>query len=207
MDNAAVCALLEMAPNLFAADGGGAASARAAGHWPQAVIGDMDSLDAPLRRDLEAAGVALMPVAEQDSTDFEKCLQRLRAPLILCLGFTGGRLDHELAALHALAAFPAQPAILVGARDVIFRVPPALELDLAAGTRVSLFPMGPARGASSGLKWPIDGIDFAPGVRIGTSNCALGPVSLRIARGEMLVILPRRCLPEAARGLRAAHGG
>ena len=71
--------------------------------------------------------------------------------------------------------------------------PPRLTLPLMPGTRVSLYPMGPARGTSQGLEWPIDGILFAPGGRVGTSNRATGLVSLRM-EGPMLVMLPRSCL-------------
>ncbi len=74
------------------------------------------------------------------------------------------------------------------------------------GTRVSLYPMGPARGSSQGLEWPIDGIDFAPGQRVGTSNRATGLVSLRV-QGPMLLMLPRDCLGTVADGDAALRGG
>jgi thiamine pyrophosphokinase len=181
-----------MAPVLVAADGG-ANVAIAAGRVPDAVIGDFDSIDAATRAAIPAE--RLHHVAEQESTDFEKCLQRISAPLILALGFTGARIDHELAIWNVLARRREPRCIVLGHSDVVFVAPPRLALDLVPGTRVSLFPMAPVRGESSGLRWPIGGIGFAPDGRSGTSNEATGRVELNLDGGAMLVILPRAAFP------------
>ncbi|WP_439116588.1 thiamine diphosphokinase [Paracoccus liaowanqingii] len=181
---------LAVAPLLVAADGG-ADRALSLGRRPDWVIGDLDSLS-DAARDLVPAG-RLLEVAEQDSTDFTKCLDRIAAPLIVAVGFAGLRLDHTLAALTALVQPGAPLVVMLAPDDVVLACPPRLELPLRAGTRVSLFPMGPARGTSRGLEWPIDGIDLAPGGRVGTSNRALGPVALQI-EGQVLLMLPRDCL-------------
>ena len=179
-----------VAPLLVAADGG-ADRALELGRMPDWVIGDLDSVS-----DRGRAAVPpdrLLHVAEQDSTDFVKCLTRIKAPVVMAVGFAGLRLDHTLAALTALVAQDVGRVIMIASDDVIFAAPPSVTLPLMPGTRVSLYPMGPAGGTSSGLEWPIDDIDFAPGGRVGTSNRATGLVSLRID-GPMLVILPRECL-------------
>lgn len=181
---------LDHAPCLVAADGG-ANAAVAAGRIPRRVIGDMDSIDSATR--LQLGQDRLWHVAEQDSTDFAKCLQRIDAPLILGLGFLGGRLDHTLAAFSDLVREP-RPCILIGARDVVFAAPRCLSLPVKEGTRVSLFPMAPVTGRSRGLEWPIDGIAFAPNGRGGTSNCAKEKVDLHFDEAGMLVLLPRDCL-------------
>ena len=181
---------MTIAPVLVAADGG-ADRALELGRLPDWVIGDLDSIS-----DRGRAAVPpdrLLHVAEQDSTDFVKCLTRIDAPIVMAVGFAGLRLDHTLAALTALVAQDVPRVIMIASDDVIFVAPPRVTLPLMPGTRVSLYPMGPARGTSSGLEWPIDGIDFAPGGRVGTSNRATGLVSLRI-QGKMLVILPRKSL-------------
>ena len=191
---------LRLAPEAVAADGGGNL-ALPGGRRFRAVIGDMDSLRDPAA--LADAGVALHPIAEQDSTDLEKCLYSVEAPLFLGLGFLGGRLDHQLAAMSALARHPAQQVVLLGGEDICFLCPPALELDLAAGTRVSLFPMGPVAGLrSDGLRWSVAGLDFAPCGRIGTSNEALGgPMRIAFDAPGMLVILPSSSLAHVAQRL------
>ena len=104
-----------------------------------------------------------------------------------------------------LAARADRPCILIGREDVVFHAPPRLALDLAAGTRVSLFPLRPVTGQSTGLRWPIHGIDFTPGGRVGTSNEALATeVKLEMDGPGMLVILPRDCLDAAVRAVLAA---
>ncbi len=189
---------LALAPCLVAADGG-ADRALALGHMPEAVIGDFDSISPAARAAI--ASERLHPIAEQDSTDFGKCLRHVAAPFYLALGFSGGRLDHTLAALSELAARPHQTVVLIGSEDVAFRAPAELALDLAPGTRLSLYPMGRVRGRSTGLRWPIEGLALAPAGRIGTSNEATGPVQIT-ASGPLLVLLPRRCLDVALAGLR-----
>ena len=93
---------------VIAADGGADALLKI-GRRPDLVIGDMDSAG-PLPDDLPQ-----LPLDGQDDTDFEKCLSRIHAPLIVGLGFLEGRLDHTLAAIHALMALPHdRPVMLVG---------------------------------------------------------------------------------------------
>lgn len=187
---------LALAPVLMAADGG-ADAALGLGHMPDAVVGDFDSLS-PLAR----ASIPLdrqFPVEEQELTDFGKCLSRLQAPFVLGLGLTGPRLDHFLAVLSQLAHAP-MPCLVLGPDEVIFRCPAQLDLALAPGLRVSLWPLAPVRAWSAGLQWPLSGLDLRPEGRIGTSNRALGPVSLR-AEGPLLVLLPREALGAVLAGL------
>ncbi|MBN2906102.1 MAG: thiamine diphosphokinase [Rhodobacteraceae bacterium] len=204
VDSRALGQALALAPVLVAADGG-ADAALAAGHMPRLVIGDFDSISAAARAAIPA--VRQHPIAEQDSTDFEKCLRAVTAPLILGLGLLGARLDHQLAALNTLVRYPDRRCVLVGAKDLCFHCPANLRLDLPVGTRVSLFPLAPVTGQSEGLRWPIGGIGFAPGGRIGTSNAASGPVRLRMAGPGMAVIVPRAHLAEVARALMPGGGG
>lgn len=192
LDPADLRIALGHAPKLVAADSG-ADQALAAGETPLAVIGDMDSISDSARQKLADR---FFPVAEQDSTDFEKCLQRVEAGFILAVGFTGARLDHSLAALTVLCRYGDRKIILLAEDDVIFLAPPKLDLDLEAGVRVSLFPMGEVEGRSTGLVWPIDGLRFSPGERIGTSNRAEGPVTIE-SRGPLLIMLPKDQLSQA----------
>lgn len=196
---------LRRAPVLVAADGG-ADRALALGHAPRAVIGDFDSISPAARQRLAGR---LFPVAEQETTDFDKALRGISAPFLLAVGVAGGRVDHELAVLSGLlrhqAAGGRMPCLLIGAQDVIFAAPPALDLRLRPGDRLSLFPMAPVTGRSHGLHWPIDGLALAPDGRIGTSNRVSDPVvRLEFDSPGMLVILPRARLDAALRGLRGA---
>jgi thiamine pyrophosphokinase len=107
--------------------------------------------------------------------------------------------------MNALVKVAAVPVVLVGGDDLCFLCPAELAIDLPAGTRVSLFPMGPVRGRSEGLLWPVDGLAFDPTGRIGTSNAATGgPVRLAFDAPRMLVILPAGLLAPVVDRLRGA---
>ncbi len=191
-------ACLARAPATVAADGG-AGALLAAGRLPDAVIGDLDSLPAEDRARIPA--IRVHRVAEQDSTDFEKCLARIEAPFVLAVGFLGGRADHALAALSVLARGVGPTCVLVSETDALCHAPQRLDLDLPPGARVSLFPMASVTGVSEGLRWPIEGLAFAPSGRVGTSNEALGPVRLALDGPGMLVIVARAGLGALLAGL------
>ena len=180
---------MALAPVLAAADSG-AGALLARGHMPEAVFGDFDSI-----AESDAARIPpgrLFRVEEQDSTDFHKALSRIEAPLVLAVGFLGARVDHQLAVLNTLVQVNRPPCLLLGPHEVIFHLPPAFALDMVAGETVSLFPLLPVAGRSEGLEWPIDGLAFAPGGQIGTSNRALGPVRIEMEGPGMIALLPRR---------------
>jgi len=192
-------AAVALAPGIAAADGG-ARLVLEAGFVPRAVIGDFDSLDAATRARLDPD--TLFEVGEQDSTDFEKALTRIDAPLVLAVGFTGARVDHELAVLHALLRFAHRPCVLLAEHEVILHCPPRLELEMAAGETVSLFPLQAVSGRSSGLRWPIDGLAMAPGRQIGTSNRARGGrVILEMDGPGMILLVPRARLAAVTQAL------
>lgn len=194
---------LSLAPSLVAADGGANRLAEL-GHTPEAIIGDMDSLAAPLRaRWLDR----MHHIPEQDSTDFDKCLRSIDASLTLALGFTGARLDHTLSAMTALVRHGRSNVIVLSGQDICFLAPPRLDLPITVGARVSLFPLGPVQGRSQGLYWPIDGIDFTPSAIIGTSNRASADrITLDLIAPCMLVLLERDMLVPVSDLLRSARG-
>lgn len=181
-------AALALAPVCVAADSG----ARLALHLGvdlAAVIGDMDSILPEDKARIPPGQFHHIP--EQDSTDFDKALRHLSAPLVIAIGFSGGKIDHELAALNTLVRRCHQRVVMLRDEEIVFLCPPDLSLPTTAGMRVSLFPMGPVRGRSRGLHWPIDDIDFAPDTRVGTSNRASGAMRLEVDAPCMLCILPK----------------
>ncbi|MEM1382212.1 MAG: thiamine diphosphokinase [Pseudomonadota bacterium] len=184
-----------IAPDLIAADGA-ADRLAALGYAPAAVVGDMDSLADPDR--WRSGPVPFVEIAEQNSTDFEKCLGAIDAPVYLAAGFTGRRVDHMLAAFHALLSHMPKVVTMIGEEEVIALMPPGrvLRFDLAAGARVSFFPLLSATGTySAGLVWPIDGLNMAPGRQIGTSNAAAAArVEVGFDGPGVLVMLERAAL-------------
>jgi len=194
---AALARALRFAPVIVGADGGADRLLRL-NTAPLAVIGDLDSITPAARARLADR---LFPIAEQESTDFDKALRSIKAPFVLGLGFAGARLDHSLAVLNALVRQPQQRCLIFGPKDVTFLAPREISLNLPVGTRLSMFPMGQVTGNSTGLRWPIAGLRFAPDGMIGTSNeVSARQVQLRFDADNMLIILPLFALPAVLAG-------
>lgn len=181
-------AALNIAPQLICADGG----ANLAFDWgikPIGIIGDLDSVDGVAA---QAKNVPMMYIDNQNSTDLEKCLSTLSADLVIGVGFLGGRIDHELAALNAICKHPHKTVVLIGAEDIVFRVPSQFKVALPSDTRVSLFPLTKAQAKSVGLRWTLDGLLFSPTGQNGCSNSANGgEVAIHVLDGDIIGILPR----------------
>lgn len=203
VDRELLTEVLKLAPDVVAADGG-ANHMSAFDHPIQRIIGDLDSLT-----NLEVwreSGTKIDHVMEQDSTDFEKCVQLLTENHLICVGFLGGRLDHELAALKTLVNYPQRLILMLGREDAVVHCPRDISLDLPVGTRLSLFPMGPLKALhSEGLRWPLNGLEFSPMGQIGTSNEVTGPVRISLDREGMVLMVPRAEWRALQRGLIAAH--
>jgi len=191
---------LAFAPYLIAADGG-AEMVLNYGNTPKKVIGDFDSINRGVLAKIPPADQH--HVSEQDSTDFEKCLTGVIAPLILGVGFLGARLDHQLSGLNVLVRHIGSPCILIGEQDLIFHLNTEISLQLEIGTRVSLFPMATVHCQSKGLEWPVDQLEMAPSGAISISNgAAETTIWLRPAGPGLLVVLPKACLPAVIRALK-----
>ncbi len=190
---------MSVAPGLVAADGG-AARITSEGLQATSVIGDFDSLPRSLLPSL--GDTRLQQVGEQDTTDFDKCVRMTEVDLLVGVGVLSPALDHALAALHVLLKYRWRKIILLRKPDICMLCPPELTLRLPADERVSLFPMAEVQGLSKGLAWPIDGIDFSPHTRVGTSNrVSTGPVRLRFSSPGMLMILSDKFLEIVAKAL------
>ena len=191
--------------NTIVAADGGAVPVMDSGHMPDAVIGDFDSLNGAYRDRIPSD--RLFPIREQVSTDFDKALRSIVAPLVLGAGFLGGRLDHQLAVLNSLVRLPDRPCILLGEREVVFHAPPRIELKLTPGDVVSLFPFQRVTGRSRGLEWPIDELVLEPTGRVGTSNRALAKVELSVDAPGLLIIVPRDALDEVMQAFLSGQTG
>lgn len=185
---------------VIAADGG-AANARRLGLWPTVVIGDMDSIDAGLRTELENAGTEFVrhPV-KKDATDLELALRhavRAEADRITLVGAFGGRTDQTLANVFLLTAdFLAGVRIhLVGAAWEAWVVRDGVTFAGEVGDVVSLIPLSPrvTRVTTEGLYWPLDGADMVFASTLGISNQMLADnAGVEIADGILLVVHGRK---------------
>lgn len=132
---------------LIAVDGG-YNHMKAAGITPHLLVGDLDSLDARLVKNLEDSGVDIHKYRpEKDETDLEiallTALQR-GFTVIRVLGAFGGRMDHWLANLFSLLnpAFTGCDVRFEGDGVTAFLIRSEGHVSGKPGEIVSLIPMG-----------------------------------------------------------------
>jgi len=162
---------------------------------PEVIVGDLDSLQ---NRDYWQSVTRLQQITEQDTTDFEKCLYTIDAPVYLAMGFLGGQLDHTLAALHTVQKYyPLKSVMLISNEDVMLACSADLRLSVPAGLRVSVYPLAKTGFKSSlGLQYPLDGLTMQQGELIGTSNSSSqSTIEIQVEYGIYALILSLDCLP------------
>ena len=189
------------AHSLIIAADGGFEHAVAAGHSPQILIGDMDSISARHLEEAEAFGIEVIrhPV-DKDRTDtelaLELALERGRAMLTVVSG-GGDRLDHVLGFLHSVAALASAEVhvgLWIGAARVDI-VPAGSRRRVVVGEEMlaSLIPLGgPARGVTTErLKWELRGETLGAFSSRGVSNVALDDTfDVTLDEGVLAVIQP-----------------
>lgn len=187
--------------DLVVAVDAGAGWLAAIGRRPDALVGDLDSVDPGLVSRLEADGVAIeRHPADKDASDTELALEHVRrrgATEVLMIGALGGRrLDHEVANLLLVAAAAGREqieltAVRGGTRVRGLGAGHPLALHGAPGTLVSLLPVaGDASGVeTSGLRYPLNDEPLPLGTTRGLSNEMVAEhASVRLREGTLLVI-------------------
>ena len=162
---------------VIAADGG-ADRLLAEGITPDYVIGDFDSI---IGRDRIPAERQII-ISDQGTTDFQKLLAVVEAPLLVGFGFLDGRIDHSLAATYAIANAPLKRTIiLAGDNDAMIFCRKDFSAILPSGGRLSLWPIG-EQGfeGSRGLVWPLDGLKMGYHAGLGTSNAVAGSLGQQV---------------------------
>ena len=169
---------------LIAVDGG-VVSLGKMGLKPQAIVGDFDSV-----LDVSLDHIPLqIKITDQYSTDFEKALAVIDAPKIYAFGFLGNRMDHSLAALHALAERQHSDIVLIDPYDIAVMVHGSFHASLPQGSRFSIWSMKPQRFiASKGLVYPLDGLDIGVGQTLGTSNQVVIPADEQAGLVDVSII-------------------
>lgn len=162
---------------VLAADGG--ANLCTWWRWPvDAVVGDLDSISADTRTQLEAKGVPfhISPVAK-DETDLELALQLALAhdaSEIIIAGTMGARVDHMLGALALLvvAHEAGVPARMVDGPQTVWLVNDCLSVFGEVHDLLSLLPYGgDAQGVTvTGVRWPLHDADLPLGPSLAISN-------------------------------------
>ena len=152
--------LLVAATRVVCCDGAANAYRRVFRKWPAVIVGDMDSLD-PRSSSLIPHPSSLIPVPDQETNDLEKaldlCAQRgWKDPVVV--GATGKREDHTIG--NVFRALARQVPIVTDF-GVFHPVCGRKVLKTAKGKGISVFAPDPkTRMASTGLAWPLEGVEF-----------------------------------------------
>lgn len=161
---------------------------------PHLLIGDFDSLKAPVG----SPGSIRLP-KEKDDTDMAFAIRKGREMgyrVFHLYGGMGGRLDHTLANLQCLAGLSRDgcEGYLIGRREVATAVTNAT-IHLGAGFRgtVSVFAHSSAVTGVRlrGLKYPLEDATLQHTVPLGVSNEFTGvPSQITAGDGTLIVLLP-----------------
>ncbi len=169
---------------VIGADGGGE-RLLAAGIEPDVVVGDLDSLSAVAQKQFSDR---LVRDSAPDSSDLEKAVAWARtegADDIVVIGWSGGRLDHTLAAL-ALAFEGVQ---LHDDRFLVTAVAGSAEITAQPGTLFSLMALPEAVVSVGGARWNLEQEPLTMGAR-GMHNevAAGGRVQVECHTGKLLLL-------------------
>ncbi len=190
-----VAALAAGDPLIVAADGG-VRHAFACGLEPDAVVGDLDSVeeDPALRRRIPLE--RLHRVARLDTTDLEKAVLfaiERGCTEIDIVGAAGGRSDHALGNLSVLTRHRASASLRM--HDELFDIRPvdgSISVEGPPGTVVSLMAIGVCTGVTTrGLRWPLQDFTLPFGPRGIHNEIAESPATVSVTTGDLLVFIGR----------------
>ena len=146
--------LLASARRVVACDGAAAGFLREFGRWPDAVVGDLDSLDGPLPD-------CAVRVADQETNDLAKAIAFCRAKGwndLVVLGATGKREDHTIGNVYRAMADGVRVVTDYGE---FLPVRGRLDFKTWKGAGVSVFATDPRTTMTSrGLRWNLAGVRF-----------------------------------------------
>lgn len=169
------------------------------------LVGDLDSAaPATVAAVEDAGGRVVRHPRDKDATDVELALDvavELAPTRIVAVGGHGGRVDHSLATMVALAA-----AAVPGRRVEAWMGPALVQLtadevvvDARVGELVSLLPVGgPAdEVTTTGLRWPLEAAHLPYGSTRGVSNeVVTAPAGVTVGGGVLAVVRPHALTPE-----------
>lgn len=178
---------------ILAADGA-ATKLRHLHMQPTVIIGDLDSLADELEY-WQQQFVEICHVPDQNSTDFEKCLDYALAhdlKHLLVLGADGGDLDHTLNNWSIIIRYGQRVSMTIAnAGQSGVPLYESVQFVVQPQSLVSLIPQPFVRLSTTGLQWNLHQEILALGIREGARNRALDAnVALVLHEGALLVLLP-----------------
>jgi thiamine pyrophosphokinase len=157
---------------------------------PDFISGDLDSITPETRQFYEETlKVPVIETADQDATDFTKCLQEMEKKIgdpplerIYVFCTFGRRFDQAMSIIHTLYLYPKLNIFLISEDDVTFLLKPGLNRiyqieSPMCGKYCSLIPFaGPIRITTNGLRWNLnEKMELNYHTLISTSNTYCKP--------------------------------
>lgn len=172
--------------------------ARRLGIVPTLVVGDFDSVSAEALSWATDLGIEQRRSStDKDETDLDLALAAVVAAgvdRVIVLGGAGGRLDHLLGNLGAIARIGAiVPTEAWLGAEYAAVVTDRWNAVLPHGATLSVLPVGGSAVVSeAGVRWPLDHHLLSLGSTHGISNEAVGgaPVDVSVHDGIVLVVVP-----------------
>ncbi len=162
------------------------------GYIPEAIIGDMDSIDESLIKKHRYPSRKMIEIPDQNSNDFEKALRFIQSrgvKYLTVFGFTGGQLEHTLNNWSVLAKYANVINMQVINSDrSCMMIDNSIILSTEPNEKISIIPFGEAQLSTKGLKWDLDREYLILGIREGASNIAMGEeVEINLIKGKVLL--------------------
>ena len=147
---------------------------------PHLVVGDLDSIDNSVLSKLDAKGIQVMHLPDQDRTDFDKALEVIyhtveHLEMVIATGGLWGRMDHTLASLNLLYSQKDKQIALIGDSSLVtlLRIGENqvfFDKEDFSPTCGIVTLADPAHVYCNSLAWPLHGIELRVGGLQSTSN-------------------------------------
>jgi thiamine pyrophosphokinase len=175
---------------LLAADGA-ADKVFAIGIYPDAIIGDFDSLNrnaVPNDYDIQSFIVD----HSQETNDFEKiltyCIDNNMHNLLI-FGMHGGELEHTLNNISVFKKYSSNLQMTIyDAGRIGILINDSIQLETNTNEIISLIPLPEARISTKNLKWELSNEKLELGIREGARNESIAEfIEIHVHKGELLL--------------------